>query len=156
MPKKGRNAEKVNLYEINSPQISNLAKQEGFLWLHIWNPCCSGSSCINIQPFEDELYKHENKNLRLLFVSESYDFRCINWMTSNAHFEHPIYVLEDAYYGHKCKGIRQKLQADLTKKEYGKKEGYFDDYVFIDGELIYSGWGMKPSVLDSLANTILN
>jgi len=147
------NSDSLILYEINSDDIKALAHQEKYLWVHLWRPFCSAELCQNVDYFGNLADSYENKGLRLLFISETYDFRDIIKIMKHSWFNHPVFVLQDSYYGHKMRKTRLKLMAALSPDSAGRSKIGFDDYLFKEGNLLYAGGISDNNVLDSLINS---
>ena len=147
------NSDSLILYEINSDDIKALVHQEKYLWVHLWRPFCSAELCQNVDYFGNLADSYENKGLRLLFISETYDFRDIIKIMKHSWFNHPVFVLQDSYYGHKMRKTRLKLMAALSPDSAGRSKIGFDDYLFKEGNLLYAGGISDNNVLDSLINS---
>ncbi len=89
------------IYEINISDIKSILKKNKFTWIHLWRPYCSSDYCQNINYFSDLEDKFINKDFHLLLISETYDISIIKDIVKKTRFIKPIYVLQDAYYGHK-------------------------------------------------------
>jgi len=137
------------IFEINSNNILELAKNQKYTWIHIWKPYCSNESCVNIEQFSKLENKYINNGLNLTFISTTYDLKQIISIANNSNFSDPIYVLEGSYYGVKFKEIRKKLYEDLNADS--KPDDYFfhDDFVFYQDSLIFMG-NVNDSIFDSL------
>jgi len=147
------NSDSLILYEINSDDIKALVHQEKYLWVHLWRPFCSAELCQNVDYFGNLADSYESKGLRLLFISETYDFSDIIKIMKHSWFNHPVFVLQDSYYGHKMRKTRLKLMATLSPDSAGRSKIGFDDYLFKEGNLLYAGGIQDNKVLDSLINS---
>ena len=150
------NQDNVILYEITANNVLDYVKKNDFVWVHVWDPNCTTSECVNIKNFENAEVNHKDKNLKLIFVSESYSIERIEEIASAAHFEKSIQVLKDAHYGHnRLKGKRQ-FASELSGRKVEKDDRLNLNFVFVNGKLVEESPVLKPSVLDSMANSISN
>ena len=147
---KVNNHDKLYLYEINSDDIKVLAQKEKYLWVHLWRPFCGAEICQNVDYFNDLANKYQRKGLKLLFISETYDFNDIMKTMKHSWFDRPVFVLQDSYYGHKLRKNRIKLMESLNPELKGTTKIGLDDYFYKDNNLIYSGHIVDEKVLDSL------
>lgn len=69
---------------------------------------------------------------------------------TNSSFHKPVFVLQDAWYGHKMKKSSRLLFNELNNNLQIHSKRGFDDYLFKDTLLIYAGNKMSQHILDSL------
>ncbi len=138
------------LYEINTPEIKAVLQKHKYVWLHIWRPYCEADYCQNISYFTQLARRYRDKDFQLLLISEDYDPPTIKKVLAHSDFNKPVFVLQDAWYGHKIKkGYRLLFNELNNNPEIHSKTG-FDDYLFKDSLLVYAGDSMSQSTLDSL------
>ncbi len=137
------------LYEINSIDIKKYATQSEYLWVHLWRPYCQAEYCQDIGFFSSLAAKYKNKGLTLIMISEVYDRQPIKNCLTNSEFNHPIFVLEDQYFGHNLRENRIRLAKELSGSQKKLKYG-FDEFIFKDSSFIYRGNEMSQHLLDSL------
>ncbi len=138
------------LYELNTGDIKGIIKDHPLTWIHLWRPFCHADQCQNIGYYaavEEGLKDH---GLRVLVVSETYDYNDIKGVVKNSMWNKPVFVLQDSYYGHKIRKNSLKLAAEMiTDSVINTKWGY-DDYLFKKSKLIYAGNGLDKNKIDSI------
>ena len=127
-----------------------MLKKNKFTWIHLWRPYCSSDYCQSINYFSDLEDKFINKDFHLLLISETYDISIIKDIVKKTRFIKPIYVLQDAYYGHKIKKNRIKFVKEIDSNHLILPKSGFDNYVFKDTVLIFSSNEINTGIIDSL------
>lgn len=138
------------IYEINTNDIKTYLKKQKYTWIHLWRPFCSTDYCQNINYFSVLEDKYKKKELRLLLISETYDINIINNIVKENKYNKQIYVLQDAYYGHKIMKTRKKFIKEINNNNLKMSKYGFDNYFFKDTILIYSGNIINKEIIDSL------
>jgi hypothetical protein len=146
--------EELYVYEIDSKDIKENLKQSKFTWIHLWRPFCQAPTCQNINVYSEIEKDYKNKGLSLLFISESYDIQSIKKIVTNIGFQKNIFVLQDAYYGHKSRKNRVKLFHDLNNNQFKATKYGVDDFLFKDTLLIYAGHQLNKKVIDSVLTNL--
>ncbi len=144
------------IYEINSNDILNCSKKYQFTWVHLWRPFCPNEHCQNLNYLLNTVNAFKSHDIELLLVSESYDLKSIENIVRKSAFDKPIFVLQDAYYGHKIRKNRLKLIADFNSDLPAKTRFGFGEYLFKDSTLIYMGYDLNEHKIDSLIASSLN
>lgn len=144
-------SEPLIISEINSNHIKTIAKQTEYVWVHLWRPFCSAESCQNLTYLEDWKTK-SGKKISTLLVSENYQIGSIIKIINQSEYQHPVFVLENAYYGHKTRATRVKFSNELSNGKFNIGKYGEDDFVFKNGELIFAGNIISYHSLDSILN----
>ena len=142
----------VFLYEINTPEIKKVLEQYKYVWVHLWRPYCEADYCQNITYFEQLAQRYQKQKLQLLFISQSYEPLTVKKIMANSSFSKPVYVLQDAFYGHKLRKAYKLFFRDMNNNPAIHSKTGFDDYLFRDTLLVYAGNRMTVRVLDSLVD----
>ena len=144
----------LDVCEINSRDILTLAKQHSYTWVHVWNPTCKGDLCQNISFFETLANRYADQGLMLVMVSQDYNLEDIQKVAVQSRFNHPIGILENAFFGYKNKKARLKLFYDLTGMDPAgisdKNMLHWDDFLFEDDKLVLGANEVGIQQLDSL------
>ncbi len=138
------------LYEINTNNIKTHLKKQKYTWIHLWRPFCSADYCQNIDYFSVLEDKFKNKGLRLLLISETYDIGAITTILEENKFKKQVYILQDAYYGHKIMKNRKQFIQEINNNNLKISKYGFDNYFFKDTLLIYSANVINKQIIDSL------
>ncbi len=149
---KVNNRDSLFLYEINTPNIKACVRHYKYVWLHLWRPYCEAEYCQNISYFAQLARRYQHMDFQLLLISESYDPPTIKKVLANSSFDKPVFVLQDAYYGHKIRKSYKLLFNEINNNPAIHSKKGFDEYLFKDGYLIFAGNKMTVNVLDSLVS----
>jgi len=148
--KEVNNTDSLFLYEINTKDIKLVTQKEKFTWIHLWRPFCHAEICQNVDYFGNLAENYHYSGLKLLLISETYDFGDISNVIKNSRYNHPVFVLQDNFYGHKILRNRHRLMEELNPELLGTTKTGYDDYFFKDTILIKAGGEIDKSFLDSL------
>lgn len=138
------------LYEINTPEIKAVLKKHQYVWLHIWRPYCEADYCQNISYFTQLVRRYQDRDFQLLLISEVYNPPTIKKVMAHSTFDKPVFVLQDAWYGHKIKKSYKLLFHQINNNPAIHSKRGFDEYLFKDSLLIYAGNKITARMLDSL------
>ncbi len=147
-------SDSVFLYEINTPEIKKCLARYKYVWIHLWRPYCEADYCQNITFFEQLAKRYQKKKLQLLFISQSYDPLTVKKIMENSSFHKPVFVLDDASYGHKLRKAHKLFFRELNNNPAFHSKNGFDDLLFKDTLLVYAGNRMTARVLDSLMGSM--
>jgi hypothetical protein len=129
----------VNIYEIDHSIIQEKILEEGkYTWIHYWRPYCSNESCININLYSNEAKKYDH--LKLLLVSQTYDFPQIQGTYELKNYPLAIFVIKNNSYSEKMKEAKQQITSKLILKEVLTDDELFaDDILFFGNMIVYVG-----------------
>lgn len=142
--------EEVVVYEINSADIKEYLKHSKYTWIHLWRPFCKAEICQNINAFAELEKEYQHIGLHLLFVSETYDMASIQKVVQNTGFKKNIFVLQDAYYGHKTRKNKVALLKEFNHGKFEATKYGVDDLLFKDTNLIFAEYHLSKKQIDSL------
>ncbi|MCB0738524.1 MAG: hypothetical protein KDC92_13490 [Bacteroidetes bacterium] len=143
----------LRIYEISTPEFKKSFEKAEYTWIHLWQAFCPNDYCQNIAVYEDYLEElSENHDINFLMVSNTYDLKHIANAAKNAKFNLPIYVLKDAYYGHKVRPAKLKALEEFGIDISDKNAIVFDDLLFRNGDLIHYGYKLSGHDVDSVLN----
>ncbi|MGE5317908.1 MAG: hypothetical protein ACM3ME_07915 [Chloroflexota bacterium] len=146
------NLEHLYLYEINTDDVRKVLSANHYTWIHLWPPWCTADMCENINYFQRASDQLKNKGVEFLLVSVSYDLSDVKEKLTHSEYNKPIFVLQDAYYGHKIDKARLNFYNEFKTSESPFVKYGFSDYLFMDTTLIYGGHSLTREQVDSLIN----
>tara|TARA_B100000508_G_scaffold140085_1_gene139935 strand:+ start:19295 stop:19891 length:597 start_codon:yes stop_codon:yes gene_type:complete len=152
----GDNSACFKLYEINTPEVKSITRENEFTWVHIWLPFCPNESCQNIAQYEWLEKRHQSKGLNLAFISATYDIDDIIKIVQHSKFTKPVYVLQNSYYGRKNKKIRTKFHSEIDPNYEEEDPIFHSDYLFIKDSLVYFVNNMNDSIIESHSMKSIN
>jgi len=138
------------LYELSTNNIKEVVKHHPLTWIHLWRPFCHAEQCQNIDYYSSIEDRFIEQGLRVLVVSETYDYNDIRGVVNNSMWNKPIFVLQDSYFGHKIRKNRLKLTEEITADSVVKTKWGFDDYLFKGSKLLFAGNTLDKEKIDSL------
>lgn len=144
------NVDDMVVYEINSRDVKEYLKQSRYTWIHLWRPFCRAEICQNINVFSELEKEYKNVGLNLLFISETYDIASIKKVIQNTGFKKNIFVLQDAYYGHKTRKNKVALLKEFNHGKFEETKYGVDDLLFKDTSLIFAGYHLSKKEIDSV------
>ena len=147
------NQDELILYEITSMDIKTCSQKQEYTWVHIWIPYCGAEQCKSINYYQEAENTFKSNDLKVLLVSNSYDFKTIKSRLEHSNYTKPIFVLKDSYFGHKTKKTGIKLFDDLKQDSSLQSDYGFGDYLYKDTVLIFAG-NLEIETVDSLINDI--
>lgn len=144
------NTKDLFLYEINSDNIRQCLTQHDYMWIHFWDPKCSGTNCLNLNYMADIPAKFKAFDMGVLLISEYYDYSSIRHVIENSDYTEPLFVMQNEYYGPKVRPARLKFYNDFKNDNSPQTKWGFREYFFRDTVLMYSGSNITYQQIDSL------
>jgi len=144
------NSNGLIVYEITSDDVKQITQQHRYTWVSIWAPYCGNEACKNIKAYAEVMNQYKMQNISVLLISNGYFMEEINEAIKYSGFTKPVYVMKSAYFGEQMGKSFRKFANDMDSNNLIMKNKYFSDYFFKDTLLIYSGWELNKSTLDSL------
>ena len=129
-------------------RLKTLLQEEEYTWVYYWIPYCGSPACRPLN-FYEKLAKGADKNMRLLIVSQIYDYTDVQQKLELDRYMHPILVPHIQVYGRDMYRARKHFTADLTGDKILSKHTPAH-MLFRHDSLIYSGGDMTASILDSV------
>jgi len=97
--------------EMTAPALKSYIKPKEYTWVYIFVPYCKDSSCKPLMWYERTINNYKSKKINFLAISQVYDMGLINKQRQG--FEHTVYIIKDAAYGHNMYKARDRFTAEL-------------------------------------------
>lgn len=138
-----------SLVEITGPDISKCLQKYPYTLVYLWKPYCKGENCKPLFYYERIDRRFRAKSVKLLMVSETYEYRLIKGNTERSTFDRDLYVIKDLEYGHNHSQAEKKIIKEITRPE-DRKKGAGRYLVFKKDNLIYRGSEISERIMDSI------
>lgn len=142
--------EQLQIHEISTKYFHQAFTQSEFTWVHLWQAFCKNDYCQNISAFQKQEQDLARHGLNLMLVSNTYDFEDIQNCAQNSGFTRPIYVLDNAHYGHKVRPGILKALSELGVDVSDKQAILVDDLLFKGNDLVHYGRKLSTQAMDSV------
>lgn len=127
----------IKLIETNATDIIEILKHYDLVFIHFWKPFCNGESCQSLEYLNQLNNELDNKNSKIILISETYDIDDIVRIVKSSNFKEPIFIINDLVYGHKIRKATLKFQRELVPKSISIYRFGFENLIFNKNELIY-------------------
>ncbi len=145
-------ATELSLVEITGPDIIKCFQKYPYTVVYLWRPYCKATSCKPLFYYELIDRKFRDKGVKLLMVSETYQYELIKRNAEKSTYDRDLYVMKDAEYGHKPKAGQKKIEREIAPSY--TKDGPIDVaeqyFIFKKNDLVYHGYEISDHIVDSV------
>ena len=128
------------LQKISYRDIALLSKKYKCVWLHFFSPWCTSESCTNLQQYIN-FAKEAGGDLRLVLVSNSYDYAAIKTVLQGTDYNHVVYVLDNEAYSENITHANRLFFHQINAAKACAAKSYASDYLLrSDSLLLMKDW----------------